>query len=496
MNRPTRTVNRLLAGSLLMLPFTTALAGEDCDASATRLRAAIDEQPADLLQHFAEALTKSESCACELVKEVIESSNSDQAMVGDIVFTAVSIAPRMATTITECAVAAAPRSTSEIKAALKSALTDKGTYAYGKDAYEKNPAPVADEPSLDTRGIYLADPSASNPFPQDDDEDYTFGVSPEDMRGIYLLAPSGGGSSRAALEAERERRGVIERVTTIVRTIRRVTGGPGNSPGSGSEVTPSDPVVVVERRTVTETQSAPSEEPVIAGASSLGSENVLRFPAPAKSQPTAGGGSSIVRAVTLTPAQMELARARAQKEFDRLVEEELKTMEAESGKSVVAPVKRPVVDAAAEAKRQAVREEVERKVSEVRQQADTQRSRTSAPKAQSRIDAEEGRSIFRLEQEATKAEEAFEPEVVETPRAIAIRRVKEKYGTSIAVPIASADSKNLVAFASVGATGVVSVARTAYELDIAPALNAEPKGAVLAGTIEGQEMILALPPLL
>ncbi|MEZ5328899.1 MAG: hypothetical protein R3F19_27955 [Verrucomicrobiales bacterium] len=495
MNRPTWTVNRrLLAGSLLMLPFTTALAGEDCDASAARLRAAIDEQPADLLQHFAEALTKSESCACELVKEVIESSNSDQAMVGDIVFTAVSIAPRMATTITECAVAAAPRSTSEIKAALKSALTDKGTY--GKDVYEKNSVPVADEPNLDTRGIYLVDPSVSNPFPQDDGEDYSFGVSPEDMRGIYLLAPSGGGSSRAALEAERERRGVIERVTTIVRTIRRVTGGPGNSPGSGSEVTPSDPVVVVERRTVTETQPAPSEEPVIAGASSLGSENVLRFPAPAKSQPTAGGGSSIVRAVTLTPAQMELARARAQKEFDRLVEEELKTMEAESGKSVVAPVKRPAVDAAAESKRQAVREEVERKVSEVRQQADTQRSRTSAPKAQSRIDAEEGRSIFRLEQEATKAEEVFEPEVVETPRAIAIRRVKEKYGTSIAVPIASADSKNLVAFASVGATGVVSVARTAYELDIAPALNAEPKGAVLAGTIEGQEMILALPPLL
>ena len=79
----------------------------------------------------------------------------------------------MATTITECAVAAAPKATSEIKAALKTALSDKGSASYGKEVYDKNPKEVIE--------------------PEPEPISFDFGRAPLDVRGIYLLAPSPGG---------------------------------------------------------------------------------------------------------------------------------------------------------------------------------------------------------------------------------------------------------------------------------------------------------------
>lgn len=505
-SRKTMWTSALAAMSLSLV--TPALAEAECDDAAAALRSALAGNRGDLLVQLAKAIAARESCSCELVKAAIALAGADRAQVGDIVFTAVSVAPAMATTITECAVAAAPKATSEIKAALKSALSDKGPAAYGKESHDKNPAPAADDqgfesgrPPLDPRGVYIADPMSNNPFPGDSDGDgYAFGVSPQDIRGIYLVAPTGGGGpSEDALRRQRqEARRVIEKITTIVRTYRYPSGNPGvpggGGGGGGEEITPSNPIPVVEKRTVEVKGKAKDDEPVISSSSSVGSEEVLAFSSPAAGKSAAGGaGSSIIGTVTLSPAQMEIARARAQKEFDRLVEKELESMGTESGKSVIPPRSRQE-GPGADASRSSVRAETEKKIAEVREKAATRRSTATAPEQQKQIDAEEGRSIYQLEQQAAKEEAAFDSVVADTPYEIAVQRVREKYGTSIAVPIAEADAPNVVAFASVNAQGIVSVARTAYELDRDPSLDAEPKGDILAAAIENKEHILALAP--
>ncbi|MGK0186918.1 MAG: hypothetical protein ACI9R3_002703 [Verrucomicrobiales bacterium] len=191
-----------------------ALAAADCDKASTTFSAAVSSQPDELLTLLVEAVAKNESCSCEIVQAAIKAVGADKAKVGDIVFAAVSIAPGMATTITECAVAAAPKATSEIKAALKSALSDKGSASYGKDGYGKNP------------GKEVVDPVEVV-----DNGGFDFGRAPLDVRGIYLLAPSPGGGFVSETVVE-----VIERVR-----IKIVNRGGGDG-GGGGPVTPADPV--------------------------------------------------------------------------------------------------------------------------------------------------------------------------------------------------------------------------------------------------------------
>ena len=188
-----------------------ALAETDCEKVSAEFASAVASKPDQLLTLVAEAVAKNETCACEVVQAAIKSVDADKAKVGDIVFTAVSVAPTMATTITECAVAAAPNATSEIKAALKSALSDKGSASYGKEpVYDKNPkGPVEEE----------VEPV--------EDPGFSFGRAPLDVRGIYLLAPSSGGGF------------VTETVVEVIEKVRTKVVHVG---GGGGPVTPSNPI--------------------------------------------------------------------------------------------------------------------------------------------------------------------------------------------------------------------------------------------------------------
>jgi hypothetical protein len=192
-----------------------AFADTDCDKASSKFAAAVASKPDELLTLLAETVAKNESCSCEVVQAAIKAVGADKAKVGDIVFTAVSVAPSMATTITECAVAAAPKATSEIKAALKSALSDKGSASYGKEVAGKNPGKdVVEEPAVE------------------DDGGFDFGRAPLDVRGIYLLAPSPGGGF------------VTETVVEIIERVKIIHRGGGG--GGGGPVTPSDPKPVVD----------------------------------------------------------------------------------------------------------------------------------------------------------------------------------------------------------------------------------------------------------
>ncbi len=159
--------------------------GPNCGAIGGRVQAASSDDPAAVLGIVESEVGAAESCACEIVKAAILGSKADNATVGDIVYTAVTASPGMASTIAECAIAVAPGAAAEIKAALKRALE-------GGEGFAKAP--------VDIRGIYLIPP-----------------VSP----------------SAAAVDAQG---GVLEVIREIIQRI----GDRGGS-GTGTGGTPSTP---------------------------------------------------------------------------------------------------------------------------------------------------------------------------------------------------------------------------------------------------------------
>ncbi|MDA0811278.1 MAG: hypothetical protein O3C21_02640 [Verrucomicrobia bacterium] len=115
------------------------------------------------------------------MKAAIVASKANEKLVGEIVFAAVIASESMAPTVAECAISVAPDSASQIRSALKRALSDgatpssdeggKAVYS-GKNRYGKDSIPSAEAV---------------------DDGGFDFGRAPLDVRGIYLLAPSPGG---------------------------------------------------------------------------------------------------------------------------------------------------------------------------------------------------------------------------------------------------------------------------------------------------------------
>lgn len=215
-----------LAIVLSALAVSTAVAADkECPTVSTTVKTEVSAKPQDVLTVVAAQIAANPTCACEIVKAAIEAAKADKDLVGQIVFTAVTSAPAEATTIAECAVAASPEASENIKTALQRAMYD------GKNSVAKNPkGPVGGEVIDDT-----AD----------------FGLSPVAIGGVYLIYPSSSGSGvrferrngRLVIIGPDGRRFVDE--DTVI--IRR--GRPTRPPQGGvtPEPTPDDgaPVVII-----------------------------------------------------------------------------------------------------------------------------------------------------------------------------------------------------------------------------------------------------------
>jgi hypothetical protein len=164
-----------LALTLIIASLATGFAA-DCETLAASVTNKVEADPEKVLMIVEDAMSRHDKCACEVVKSAIVASRASGRLVGEIVFTAVISSERMAPTVAECVISVAPDSASQIRSALKRALSDTGkNTAYGKNPYKgKEPIPPADP--VDDGGL-------------------DFGRAPLDVRGIYLLAPSPGGSS-------------------------------------------------------------------------------------------------------------------------------------------------------------------------------------------------------------------------------------------------------------------------------------------------------------
>ncbi|MBV6501598.1 MAG: hypothetical protein CJBNEKGG_04113 [Prosthecobacter sp.] len=141
----------------LALPLS-GLAGE-CDDITRDVAAAVSKEPGKVLMIIEDALVINESCACEIIKAAITAANADATLVGQIVQTGISVAPKMAGVITDCAAEISPSAAASVVPPVVES---------GKQV--KNPLPVS-------------------PAPEEED----FSPVPSSIRGIYLMQPPAGG---------------------------------------------------------------------------------------------------------------------------------------------------------------------------------------------------------------------------------------------------------------------------------------------------------------
>ncbi|MGI8605205.1 MAG: hypothetical protein ACR2OZ_19715 [Verrucomicrobiales bacterium] len=182
-----------------------------CEAIAAIVRAQVLVQPARVLIVVEDAIVQNELCACEVLKAAITAAKADPELVGQIVFTAITIAPSLATAIAECALAVAPAAAAEVEAALHRAVADaepprsdstpRGQQQNGENG-EKAKNPSQSKGTSPTRGDAIV-------------------RSPVEIGGIYLIAPGGGGaiglpSQKAAKNAGRPK---IARARVVIRPL-------------------------------------------------------------------------------------------------------------------------------------------------------------------------------------------------------------------------------------------------------------------------------------
>lgn len=144
----------------------------NCAEIANDVSVAVGKDPSKVLMVVEDALVINEGCAGEIVRAAIVASKADNAMAGQIVQTAVSVAPKMTVAINDAAASVAP-GLAVAAPPVDEVVTPVPVVVDAKNP-GKNPVipaePVIEEdffiPST-IRGVYLIQPPASGPLPCD-----------------------------------------------------------------------------------------------------------------------------------------------------------------------------------------------------------------------------------------------------------------------------------------------------------------------------------------
>ncbi len=145
------TASAILAAAFLV---GAPLSAATCDKVAADVRAAIEANPSKVLVIVEDAMVTNEACACEIVKSALIASRANADLARQIVLTATNVAPNLTQLISECA---------------RGVLA--GVETAGKTGKE-------------VKNVLEVQPVNSAP-------DYA--AAPADIRGVYLIQPSGGG---------------------------------------------------------------------------------------------------------------------------------------------------------------------------------------------------------------------------------------------------------------------------------------------------------------
>lgn len=164
----TRTAS--LSACILMLAFASAgmaQSSSNCSEISNDVRVAVEKDPNKVLMVVEDALVINEGCAADIVKAAIFASKADAALAGQIVQTAVSVAPKMAAVINDAASSMVPG----LAAVAPADAELRPVAAIGKNPGKNPVIPV--EPAKEEdffipasiRGVYLIQPPASGPLP-------------------------------------------------------------------------------------------------------------------------------------------------------------------------------------------------------------------------------------------------------------------------------------------------------------------------------------------
>ena len=204
----TNNLKSALSGLALIVSLSGIAFAGDCESVGASVKKDVAKTPSKVLVIVDEAISKNESCACEIVKAAIEAADAKKngELVREIVVTAANAAQGMAATIAECAVAVSPSSASEIKSGLSEVF--EGASGGAKSSYysSKGGKEVVEEV-----------------------ED--FGPEPVVISGVYLISPvAPSASSISAIdELERRQEDLINLLRRELRRRGRDTGDSGTS---------------------------------------------------------------------------------------------------------------------------------------------------------------------------------------------------------------------------------------------------------------------------
>jgi hypothetical protein len=165
-----------VAFSFLLLAAHSALAQNpgNCSEIANDVSVAVTKDPSKVLMVVEDALVINEGCAGDIVRAAIMASGADSALAGQIVQTAVSVAPKMTVAINEAAASVSPGLVVAPAMPVEEPLRP---VMMGDDKNPgKNPVVMADAPVVveddffmpsSIRGIFLIQPPSSGPLPCD-----------------------------------------------------------------------------------------------------------------------------------------------------------------------------------------------------------------------------------------------------------------------------------------------------------------------------------------
>jgi len=164
----TRTTS--LSAWILMLAFASAgmaQSSSKCSEISNDVRVAVEKDPNKVLMVVEDALVINEGCAADIVKAAIIASKADPALAGQIVQTAVSVAPKMAVVINDAASSMVPGLTVSIPSEQRPVTASAKNP--GKNPVLESPEPEektldSPEPFGSIRGIILP-PTITGPLP-------------------------------------------------------------------------------------------------------------------------------------------------------------------------------------------------------------------------------------------------------------------------------------------------------------------------------------------
>lgn len=103
------------------------------------------EDPVELLELIDREVAANPSCSCEIVKAAITGTNSDPAIIGYIVETAIHSAPDQMRLIAQCAIATAPDSLTRVQEVLNRLDPNAGEKGYSSKSAKSAKSPKEPE---------------------------------------------------------------------------------------------------------------------------------------------------------------------------------------------------------------------------------------------------------------------------------------------------------------------------------------------------------------